>query len=276
MVTRSERVVRAVTLVVLVVAVAFPFYWMLVSSTKTFQEIASPTPVFWPERFSLAAYRDVLVKHRFARYFGNSILVAVPTAILATTMAAFGAYALVRLRFRGRRFVTRATLLVYMLPAVLLMVPLFAMLSAVRLTDSRIGLVLVYLAQTLPVSMYMLGNYFRAIPVELEEAGLADGATRLGVIRRITLPLSLPAIATVGLYAFMIAWNDFLFAFVLVNTESRRTLPLGFQSIYDSLHTPWDKVMAAAVIIALPVMVLFTFFQSLLVKGLTAGGVKGE
>lgn len=261
---------------VLVVAVAFPFYWMLVSSTKTFQEIASPAPVFWPERFSLAAYRDVLVKHRFVRYFGNSILVAVPTAILATTMAAFGAYALVRLRFRGRRFVTRATLLVYMLPAVLLMVPLFALLSAVRLTDSRIGLVLVYLAQTLPVSMYMLGNYFRAIPVELEEAGLADGATRLGVIWRITLPLSLPAIATVGLYAFMIAWNDFLFAFVLVNTESRRTLPLGFQSIYDSLHTPWDKVMAASVIIALPVMVLFTFFQSLLVKGLTAGGVKGE
>ena len=274
MVVRKNNVAWAIGMAMLVVAVAFPFYWMLVSSSKTFQEIASPTPVFWPSRLSLDAYRDVLTKHRFLRYLLNSALVATCTAVAATACATFGAYALTRLRFRGRAFLTRAMLLVYMLPAVLLMLPLFAAFSRAGLTDSLTGLVIVYVAQTLPVSMYMLGNYFRAIPLELEEAGMTDGATRLGVIWRITLPLSLPALASVLLYTFVIAWNEFLFAFVFITTETRRTLPLGFQSIYDSLHTPWDKVMAAATLISLPVMALFVAFQSFLVKGLTAGGVK--
>lgn len=276
MVERAGKIIWLLGLLAFVLAIVFPFYWMLISSTKTFAEISGPTPVFLPGRITLGAYRDVLVRHHFLRYFRNSLVVAGASAVLATALATLGAYALTRLWFRGRTTVARATLLVYMLPAVLLMIPLFSMLSSVGLTDSLPGLALVYLAQTLPVSMYMLGNYFRSIPQELEEAGMADGATRLGVIWRITLPLSLPALAGVLLYAFVIAWNDFLFAFVLINSEELRTLPLGFQSIYDSLHTPWDEVMAASTIIALPVMVLFTAFQSLLVKGLTAGGVKGE
>jgi len=141
------------------------------------------------------------------------------------------------------------------------------MMSRLHLTNSLTGLVLVYLAQTLPVALYMLGNYFRAIPPELEEAGLVDGAGRLSVIRHITIPLAMPAIATVMLYCFVIAWNEFLFAFVFLNDPDKLTLSPGLRYIYDSYHTPWDKVMAASTIII--------FFQSYLIKGLTAGGVKG-
>ncbi len=255
--------------------IIFPFYWMLISSSKNFFEIASSRPVFWPEQLTLEAYKEVLFKHHFVRYFINSLFVASGSACLATAIGVIGAYALARLRFKGKTFLSRAILLVYMFPAVLLLLPLFSIMSRLHLTNSLSGLVLVYLAQTLPVSLYMLGNYFRSIPPELEEAGMVDGASRLKVIRHITLPLSLPAIATVMLYSFVIAWNEFLFAFVFLNDPDKFTLSPGLRYIYASYHTPWDKVMAASTIIALPVMLLFILFQSYLVKGLTAGGVKG-
>ena len=274
MVKRDHKWLWGIGMAVFTLAVLFPFYWMLITSSKTFQEISAPVPSFWPRRWSWEAYRDIFMRHHFIRYFCNSLLVAGATAVFATAGAVLAAYALTRLWFRGRRLLSRATLCVYMLPAVLLMVPLFAFFSKLGLTDSLAGLVVVYLSQTLPVSIYMLGNYFRSVPVELEEAGMTDGAGRLGVIWRITLPLSMPAIAGVLLYTFVIAWNEFLFAFVFITSESRRTLPLGFQTIYESLHTPWDRVMAAATVISIPVMILFVFFQSLLVRGLTAGGVK--
>ncbi len=255
--------------------ILFPFYWMLISSSKNFFEIASSRPVFWPEQLTLEAYKEVLFEHHFIQYFGNSMLVASISAFLSTAIAVIGAYALTRLRFKGKGLLSRGILIVYMFPAVLLLLPLFTIMSRLHLTNSLPGLVLVYLALTLPVSLYMLGNYFRSLPQELEEAGLVDGANRLKVIWHITLPLSLPAIATVMLYSFVIAWNEFLFAFVFLNDPDKFTLSPGLRYIYDSYHTPWDKVMAASTIIALPVMILFIIFQSYLIKGLTAGGVKG-
>ncbi len=276
MVSRSwERTVRVAGLLLFLTAILFPFYWMLISSTKSFLEISSPRPVFWPARITLEAYREVLFRHHFLRYLRNSLLVATLSAAAATILAAFGAYAVTRLRFRGKALLSRALLLVYLFPALLLLIPLFSILNRLHLTDSLLGLVLVYLAQTLPVSLYMLGNYFRSIPPELEEAAMIDGSGRVGVILRIVLPLALPAVATVMLYTFVIAWNEFLFAFTFLSDPAKFTLSPGLRYLYDSYHTPWDKVMAASTIIALPVMILFVVFQNLFVKGLTTGGVKG-
>ena len=275
MVKQAEKLCWLFVLGVFLVIILFPFYWMIISSSKNFFEISSFQPVYLPERISIDAYREVLFQHHFLAYFVNSFIVASSSAVLASAIAVIGAYSLTRLRFRGKVMLSRGILLVYMFPAILLLLPLFSMMSRVHLTNSLTGLVLVYLAQTLPVALYMLGNYFRAIPSELEEAGLIDGAGRLSVIRHITLPLALPAIATIMLYSFVIAWNEFLFAFVFLNDPEKLTLSPGLRYIFDSYHTPWDKVMAASTIIALPVMALFIFFQSYLIKGLTAGGVKG-
>jgi len=169
----------------------------------------------------------------------------------------------------------RSILLVYMFPGILLIIPLFAMLAKVGFIDNLNGLILTYLAQTLPVSLYMLAAYFRTVPEEIEEAGLVDGCSRLGVITKITLPLSVPAMASVGIYTFMIAWNEFLYALVFLYDSNKFTMPLGLVKLYHSYHTSWDLVMAASVIITVPIIVLFLAFEKYLEQGLVAGGVKG-
>ena len=186
-----------------------------------------------------------------------------------------GAYAIARLRFKGKAIMMRSILLVYMFPEILLIIPLFAMLAKIGFIDNLNGLILTYLAQTLPVSLYMLAAYFRTVPEEIEEAGLVDGCSRLEVITKITLPLSVPAMASVGIYTFMIAWNEFLYALVFLYDSDKFTMPLGLVRLYQSYHTSWDLVMAASVIITVPIVVLFLTFEKYLEQGLVAGGVKG-
>ncbi len=259
----------------LAAAVAFPFYWMALSSTKTFTELFALPPRFWPRSPTLAAYVDVLFTQRFHRYLANSLAVAVVTVAINLTVAAPGAYALSRLRFRGRRAAGLALGLIYLVPPILLVVPLFALLTGLGLRDSLAGLVVAYLAQTLPVSLYMLANYFRALPPELEEAARVDGCSRPGVLLRVVLPLSAPALTGVGVYTFLIAWNEFLLAYILLDSPEKFTLAKGLYHLFSSYHTAWDRVMAASVVMTAPVLLVFLIFQRRLVAGLTAGGVKG-
>ena len=195
--------------------------------------------------------------------------------VITTGLAILGAYAVARLRFRGSKVVTGLILLVYLFPAVVLAIPLFVLFSKLSLRSSLLGLVIVYLAQTLPVALYMLRSYFQTVPVSLEEAGLIDGLSRAGVIRKITLPLSAPAIASVALYVFMIAWNEFLFALLFV-IEKRElwTLSLGVNQL-NSTEVPLTLLMAGSVIITVPVIILFFVAERFLTEGLAAGGVKG-
>ena len=257
------------------VFILFPFYWMVISSTKTFGELFASPPVLFPSRFTGKAYYEVLFTHRFLRYFVNSLYVSLITVALNIPLAVLGAYALSRLYFRGKELISQSVLLIYILPPILLVVPLFAILARLGLRDSLSGLILTYLAQTLPVSLYMIGNYFRAVPIDIEEAGLVDGCSRLQVIRKITLPLSMPVIVSVALYAFMIAWNEFLFAYIFLDSPEKFTLSKGLFHLYGSYHTSWDMVMAASVIMTLPVIALFLIFERYLISGLIAGGVKG-
>ncbi len=214
------RVLRVVGLLFFIVIVAFPFYWMIVSSFKSLGEILlRPSNLGLDIRkIDFHAYYEVLFEHGFLRYISNSVYVSIVTVVLSVTLATLGGYAVTRLRFRGREFMSYSILLIYMFPAIVLVIPLYVMFSRMGLRDSINLLILVYLAQTLPVALYMLRSYFQTLPIEMEHAGMIDGCTRLGVIWRIVIPLSAPALASVALYTFMIAWNEFLFAFMFLDT----------------------------------------------------------
>ena len=227
----------------------------------------------------LAKYSDTN-PFPFLRYMLNSFLLSISAATISLLLSVFGAYALSRLRFMGRNMVQRSVLFVYMIGGVLLMVPLYQM--SVRLGmaksvwGSMISLLLIYIVQTLPVSLYMLGNYFRTIPFSLEEAAMADGCSRIQSILYIVLPLSVPMLVTVFVYCFVIAWNEFLFASVFLRQyHDFHTLPLALQSLFVSKNAIWDRIMSASMLTLTPVILCFMFALRNLTGGLTEGGVKG-
>jgi multiple sugar transport system permease protein len=272
------RVLRVAGIIFFAVIAIFPFYWMVVLSFRPLESLLrDPGRLYptWTEIRTLEPYRGVLFEQGFGRFVANSALIASVTTVLSLLLAIMGAYAVARLRFRGRNLLSTGILLIYMFPAIVLAIPLFVIFSRLGLRGSLVGLIIVYLAQTLPVALYMLRSYFQTIPYDLEEAGMVDGCTRVEVIWRITLPLALPALASVALYTFMIAWNEFLFALLfLLESPTRWTLSLGVQQL-DSVEVPKTWLMAGSVITTLPIVVLFFFFERFLTRGLTAGAVKG-
>jgi multiple sugar transport system permease protein len=215
----------------------------------------------------------------FIRYFINSFLLSSGAAAISLLLALFGAYSFSRLRYKGRRVIQRGVLFVYMVGGVLLLVPLYQMSVKIGLASSVWGsvlsLLLVYIIQTLPVSLYMLGNYFRTIPYSLEEAAAMDGCTKVESIFRIILPLSVPMMVTVFIYCFIIAWNEFLFASVFLKQfPDFHTLPLGLQSLFVSKNAIWDRIMSASILTLIPVIICFMFAMRHLTGSLVEGGVK--
>jgi multiple sugar transport system permease protein len=196
-------------------------------------------------------------------------------------LSTLGAYAIARLRFKGKNVLLNSILMIYLFPGVLLIIPLFAMLAQIgdrlgfNVQDNLPVLVFTYLAQTLPVALYMLTNYFRTIPSEIEQAGLIDGCSRFDVIWRITLPLAIPALVSVAIYTFMIAWNEFLYAFIFLNDHNLFTMPIKINTIFNDPSPRPNVVMAASTIMTIPVVILFLAMERFLEEGLTAGGVKG-
>jgi multiple sugar transport system permease protein len=277
--TIALRTLNGLGLLAFTVLVVLPFYVMLMTSLKTQAAlIADPLDFSLDLAAGLGAlfgsYVEVLTTYRFGRYIGVSALVSITTVILTLAFAIPGAYAVARLRFPGQALMARSILLIYLVPAIVLVIPLYSVFSQVGLRDTLLGLVIVYPATTLPVALYMLQGYFRGIPAELEEAGMIDGLSRFGVIWRITLPLSLPALASVSLYVFMIAWNEFLFAFMFLDSPDIFTLSRAIVSL-NSSEVPRQFLMAGAVIVTVPVLVIFLWAERFMVQGLTAGSVKG-
>lgn len=272
------RVLRGFGFAFFLTIVIFPFYFMVVASLKSraiFLQDPSNLAVDFSQGLAelFVGYVEVLVRFNFGRYILNSTFVALATVVITLVIAVFGAYAVTRLRFQGRKLVSRAILLIYMFPAIVLVVPLYSVFTQLQLRDALLGLLIVYPAQTIPVALYMLRSYFQTLPKDLEEAGMIDGCNRFEVIWRITLPLSIPALASVGLYVFMIAWNEFLFAFMFLDSPQIFTLSRGMVAL-NSQEVPRQFLMAGAVIVTVPIMVLFFWFEKYLVGGLTAGGVK--
>ncbi|HEC24148.1 MAG TPA: carbohydrate ABC transporter permease [Chloroflexi bacterium] len=227
-----------------------------------------------------SSYAAVLLEYNFLTFIRNSVIIAGLTVALSLILAIPAAYAVTRLEFPGRDIFSWGILLIYLFPAIVIGIPLFVFFVRIQQAlgielRNPYGVTIIYLASTLPLALYMLRSYFLTIPKDLEEAALIDGANRLGVIWRITIPLAIPAIATVALYVFMIAWNEFLYALLfLIDSPPSWTLPLGLQQL-DGQEVPRTFLMAGSVIITVPVIVIFFFFERFLTRGLTAGGVKG-
>ncbi len=281
-----RRFFVALGFTVFITTILFPFYWMVSSSFKTRAEIGAREPVYVPSALRLDAFKELFDPNNpsyqdFGTNILNSIKVAVPTAFIAVILATLGSYAIARLRFRGKEFLLNSILMIYLFPGVLLIIPLFAMLAQIGdrlgfdVQDNLPVLVFTYLAQTLPVALYMLTNYFRTIPSEIEQAGLIDGCSRFDVIWRITLPLAIPALVSVAIYTFMIAWNEFLYALVFLNSHELFTMPIKINTLYNDPTPRPNVVMAASTIMTIPVMILFLSLERFLEEGLTAGGVKG-
>lgn len=281
-----RRLIFTLLMTFFLVSILFPFYWMVSSSFKSYQEIGGRKPVYIPAKLRLDAFRELFdpsSEHfqNFQANIINTLKVSVPTALIAVILSVFGAYSIARLSFIGKEFLLNGILLVYMFPGVLLIIPLFAMLSKIgahlgfEVQDNLGLLVITYLAQTLPVALYMLTNYFRTIPDEIEQAALIDGCTRLQVIWRVTMPLAIPALVTVGIYTFMIAWNEFLYALVFLNSHELFTMPIKINTIFNDPTPRPHVVMAASTIMTIPIITLFLIMQRFLEEGLTAGGVKG-
>ena len=273
------RFLKGFGLVTFTIAVALPFFIMVMMSLKN-QQLLLSNPLDFSLNFSqgfkalFRSYIELFTQYHFGTFLLNSALVSVATVAITLFFAVPGAYAVARLKFPGQHFLSRSILLIYMVPMIVLVIPLYAIFSQLGLRNTLWGLLFVYPATTIPVALYMLQGYFRGIPAELEEAGLMDGLSRLGVIRKITMPLALPALASVALYVFMIAWNEFLFAFMFLDNVDLYTLSRGIAEL-NSSEVPRQHLMAGAVIATVPVLALFLWFERYLVAGLTAGSVKG-
>lgn len=276
----------AIVLTFFLTSILFPFYWMVASSFKTRAEIGGREPVYVPSALRLEAYQELLDPNNpsyqdFGVNILNTIKVSVPTAVIAVILAVFGSYAIARLKFKGKNIMLNAILVVYLFPGILLIIPLFSMLARIgdtigfNVQDNLGVLVFTYLAQTLPVALYMLTNYFRTIPSEIEQAALIDGCNRFEVIWRITLPLAIPALVSVSIYTLMIAWNEYLYAFVFLNSHELFTMPIKISTIWNDPSPRPHVVMAASTIMSVPILVLFLALEKYLTEGLSAGGVKG-
>ena len=258
--------------------VIVPFYVMLLTSLKNQSEL-----LFNPLDFSLdfskgislfRSYFELFSQFNFGNYLGVSFFVSVLTVVITLVFAIPGAYAVARLKFKGRSIFSRSILLIYMVPLIVLALPIYIVFSMVGLRNSIFGILLIYPVTTIPVALYMLQGYFRTIPSEIEESGLMDGLSRLSVIWKITLPLSLPSLASVSLYIFMIAWNEFLLAFMLLDDPSKFTLTRGV-AMLDSSEVPRQHLMAGSVVATIPIMIIFLGLERFISKGLTSGSVKG-
>jgi len=267
--------VRLVMLIPVFIFVLFPFYWIFITSFKTDLQIQRYTSIFWPAPWSLEQYRSLIFDTPFIIWFRNTVIVAMVSTALSVSVAALAAYALARLKFRGAGALTTLLLVTYLLPASLLFIPLYRILTELGIINSYAALIVTYPTFLMPFATWVLMGYFRTIPAELEEAALIDGTNRFGAFWRITLPLAAPALLSVTLFAFTNAWNEFLYAFVFITSDSLKTLPVGLQLLVFGDIYPWGQLMAASLMMAVPVVIVYIFAQRYLVGGLTAGSVKG-
>jgi multiple sugar transport system permease protein len=272
---RASMILRILILLPILFFVLFPFYWVIITSFKTTPQISQKISLFWPNPWTLDQYQALLLDSPFLVWFRNTVFVALSSTVISVSLASLGAYALARLKFLGAGALTTVLLITYLLPGTLLFIPMYQILTDLGIINTHLALITTYPAFMLPFATWVMIGYFRSIPVELEEAAMIDGASRLRAFWRITLPLAAPALLSVTLFAFTGAWNEFLFAFVFITSESLRTLPIGLQSMIVGDILPWGRLMAASLLMAIPVVIFYTYAQRFLVEGLTLGSVKG-
>ncbi|HEX5561775.1 MAG TPA: carbohydrate ABC transporter permease [Nocardioidaceae bacterium] len=275
----SFRIFRWVVVTFLAVFTLVPFYVMVTSSLKPLGDVQGDFH-WWPTHATVRPFVDIWSTVPLAHYFANSLIVCVLSTIFSVIVAIFAAYAVSRYRFRGRNVFTGTVLSTQMFPGILFLLPLFLIfvnidkgLGFTALYQTRLGLIITYLTFTLPFSIWMLASYLDGIPRELDEAAKVDGTGDLGALFRVVLPAARPGVIAVAVYAFMTAWGEILFASVMTN-DSTKTLSIGLQYYSTQINVYWNQVMAASLVVSVPVVVGFLLLQRYLVAGLTAGAVK--
>ncbi|MGD9925760.1 MAG: carbohydrate ABC transporter permease, partial [Pseudorhodoplanes sp.] len=270
-----SRLALWAALAITVAFVSFPLYWMLLSSLMPDVELFSRSPRFFINNPTFVHYLDLINRTNFTIYFFNSFVVATLATAGAIFLGVLAGYGLTRFRFFGRRALSNAVLFTYMFPPILLSIPLFVLLKDIGLSNSLLGLACAHISFALPMAMWLATIFFQAIPLELDEAAMIDGASRLGALFRVVLPVASPGVVATAVFIFVISWNDYLFALVLIADETKKTLPVGVAGFVDATSVEWGLLMAGGVLILLPILIAFSFVQRALIEGLTAGAVKG-
>lgn len=258
----------------LAIVTLLPFWWVISSSIKATNEIVSTTPTMIPRSFTLEHFAKLLTSSDYPQFMINSLAVSATSMAATVVLAVLSGYAFFRLRFAGRDFLYRAILLAYAFPAIVVLVPLYGMMSAARLIDNLFALVIVNVTFAVPFAIWMMRAFLAAVPLEIEEAARLDGASRLTILRRIIVPLIAPGIASVAIFAFISSWTEYLFASVLIQSDANKTIPVGLAGIIGQYQVDWGLMLAGATITTLPVIVLFFFIGRYFVAGLTAGAIK--
>ena len=272
-----KNIIFYVILIAIVAVLVFPMIMMLSVSLKETSEAIGYPPTIIPRSFTLKHFADIFNENifPFMKYFKNSMYIALITSVLVVFLGILGGYALARLSFKGKNVLTEMFFFVYMFSGILLIVPLYKMMASIGLRNTREAVIICMIIQTLPTAIYMTRSYFETVPYELEEAGRVDGLSRMGIIFRIMTPLSIPGLISVFVYAFMIAWNDVLFASIFLDSPDKLTITIGLNSLFNTPDYIWGRMMAASLVTSLPIVIMYAFSQNLIKSGATEGGVKG-
>lgn len=271
--TRLRKVVVYSSLAILLAVYLFPIYWTLISSLKATPELLTQSSM-WPKQLVWTHYEKVLRGTPFLILMRNSLLVGLSVAGITVVLSAAAAYPLSRLRFRGRKAFSQAILLVYLFPGILIVVPAFVMLVKVGMYNTLRGIVLMHILYTLPFGVWTVKTSFDNVPADIEDAARVDGVTRLGVLRRIFIPLAAPGLATAGIFAFVVSWNEYLFASILAADVQTKTLPVGIAEWSSTYSIDWGQITAGSILTIVPAIIFSLFLGRFFVQGLTAGGIK--
>ena len=269
-----RRLIHTAGLIFFGVWTVLPMYWIVATSIKPNLLIYREAS-FVPSQITGDHFNFVLTKTPFLHYVQNSLIVTLVTTGMAMIIGTLAAYAIVRLSFVGRPWVARAVVVTYLVPGSLLFIPMFQVIYSLGLIDNIVGLMVTYLTFTVPFATWMMIGYFRNVPSELEDAALIDGCSRIQALVLIMVPIALPALAVVALFAFTLSWNEFLYALVFIGSDSQKTLTLGLIGLVRGDTFPWGPMMAASLLGTLPPTIVYLFSQRWVVAGLAAGSVKG-
>jgi multiple sugar transport system permease protein len=260
----------------IVLIVVFPLIWMVLTSVKPQSELFRIPATFWPTRITFEHYQTLLNETLFLKYLRNSIILSTSTTLLVIVVAVLGAFSLTRFAYRGRERIALLVLTTYLLPSVVLVLPLYLMMVRVGIANILFSLVVAYTTFALPYALWLLRSFMSSMPEELEWAALVDGASRLGAFFDVILPQAIPGIISTALFTFIVTWNEYFYALILVNTDEARPLTTGvITMLVTSFNIEWSLLMAAAVAMSLPLIIIFVFLQGYLVKGFATAGVKG-
>jgi multiple sugar transport system permease protein len=260
----------------LVLVIVFPLIWMILTSLKPQSELFLIPPGFLPEEITFEHYRRLLTETPFLRYLRNSTVLAAATTLVVIVIATLGAHSLTRFSYPGREFLARAVLFTYLLPSVVLIIPLYFLMIKAGLGNTLASLIIAYTTFALPYALWLLRSFMAGIPDDLEAAAMVDGASRMRAFVDVILPQALPGIISTALFTAILAWNEYLYALVLVNSDEVRPLTTGVMSmLVTSFNIEWSLLMAASVMMSVPLIFVFVFLQKYLTRGFGAGAIKG-